>query len=155
MHNPSHPGEILREFFPEGMTVEKFAQHFGVSRVQLSLFWCRGSGASVRFKDHSGYALLSNTNGGDFRRAGNEHKSWGKGNMTNHEMIKSALTGFGEKTLTSAQIKSIVLEAYPVIVTGSVLPNNHATDSKGACLCAATPKRIFDRLAKGVYRVRG
>lgn len=36
MFNPPHPGEILREFLPEGMTVEEVAQRLGVSRVQLS-----------------------------------------------------------------------------------------------------------------------
>lgn len=36
MFNPPHPGEILREFLPEGMTVEEVARRLGVSRVQLS-----------------------------------------------------------------------------------------------------------------------
>ena len=36
MHNPPHPGELLREFLPEGLTIEEVAQRLGVSRVQLS-----------------------------------------------------------------------------------------------------------------------
>ncbi len=36
MHNPPHPGEILREFLPDDMTVENVARRLGVSRVQLS-----------------------------------------------------------------------------------------------------------------------
>ena len=36
MHNPSHPGEALREWLPEGMTVTKAAQELQVSRVTLS-----------------------------------------------------------------------------------------------------------------------
>jgi addiction module HigA family antidote len=36
MFNPPHPGEILREFLPKGMTVEEVARRLGVSRVQLS-----------------------------------------------------------------------------------------------------------------------
>ncbi len=36
MHNPPHPGEVLREFLPEGMTIENVARRLGVSRVQLS-----------------------------------------------------------------------------------------------------------------------
>ena len=36
MHNPPHPGEILREFLPEGMTIEVVSQRLGVSRVQVS-----------------------------------------------------------------------------------------------------------------------
>lgn len=36
MFNPPHPGEILREFLPEDMTVGEVARRLGVSRVQLS-----------------------------------------------------------------------------------------------------------------------
>jgi len=36
MHNPAHPGEVLREWIPEGMTVTKAAQELQVSRVTLS-----------------------------------------------------------------------------------------------------------------------
>ena len=36
MFNPPHPGEVLREFLPDGMTIEEVARRLGVSRVQLS-----------------------------------------------------------------------------------------------------------------------
>ncbi len=36
MHNPAHPGEVLREFIPEGITVTETAQRLGISRVMLS-----------------------------------------------------------------------------------------------------------------------
>lgn len=36
MFNPPHPGEVLREFLPEEMTVEDIARRLDVSRVQLS-----------------------------------------------------------------------------------------------------------------------
>ena len=36
MHNPPHPGEVVREFLPDGMTIEEVARRLGVSRVQLS-----------------------------------------------------------------------------------------------------------------------
>jgi len=36
MFNPPHPGEVLREFLPDGMTIEEVAKRLGVSRVQLS-----------------------------------------------------------------------------------------------------------------------
>lgn len=36
MHNPAHPGEVLREFLPEGMTVGEVAGRLGVSRPHLS-----------------------------------------------------------------------------------------------------------------------
>ena len=36
MFNPPHPGELLQEFLPEGMTIEEVAGRHSVSRVQLS-----------------------------------------------------------------------------------------------------------------------
>jgi len=36
MYNPAHPGEVLREFLPEGLSVSDAARRLGVSRVQLS-----------------------------------------------------------------------------------------------------------------------
>lgn len=36
MHNPAHPGEVLREWLPEGMTVTKAAAELQISRVMLS-----------------------------------------------------------------------------------------------------------------------
>ncbi|GBL45261.1 HigA protein [Sulfuriferula multivorans] len=36
MHNPAHPGEVLREWLPEGMTVTRAAKELQVSRVTLS-----------------------------------------------------------------------------------------------------------------------
>ncbi len=36
MYNPSHPGEVLREWIPENMTVTKAAEQLQVSRVMLS-----------------------------------------------------------------------------------------------------------------------
>lgn len=75
--------------------------------------------------------------------------------MTNHQMIKSAMTGYGGKTLTTAQMKSIVCKAYPKFSEGSLLPNDHALGNKNPCGCAGTSRRIFDRVERGVYRVRG
>lgn len=36
MFNPPHPGEVLREYLPEGMQVTEAAGKLGVSRVTLS-----------------------------------------------------------------------------------------------------------------------
>ncbi len=36
MHNPAHPGEVLREWLPDGMTVTQAAKDLQVSRVTLS-----------------------------------------------------------------------------------------------------------------------
>jgi addiction module HigA family antidote len=36
MHNPPHPGEALREWLPEDMTVTQAAKELQISRVMLS-----------------------------------------------------------------------------------------------------------------------
>jgi plasmid maintenance system antidote protein VapI len=36
MHNPAHPGEVLREWLPEDMTVTQAAKELQISRVTLS-----------------------------------------------------------------------------------------------------------------------
>jgi len=36
MHNPAHPGEVLREWLPEGMTITKAAKELQISRITLS-----------------------------------------------------------------------------------------------------------------------
>lgn len=36
MHNPAHPGEVLREYLPKDFPVTEAAQRLGVSRQALS-----------------------------------------------------------------------------------------------------------------------
>jgi antitoxin HigA-1 len=36
MHNPAHPGEVLREWLPEDMTITKAAKELQISRAMLS-----------------------------------------------------------------------------------------------------------------------
>lgn len=36
MHDPAHPGEVLKEWIPECMTITAAAEQLGVSRVTLS-----------------------------------------------------------------------------------------------------------------------
>lgn len=36
MHNPAHPGEVLRQWLPQEMTVTEAAQALQVSRITLS-----------------------------------------------------------------------------------------------------------------------
>ncbi len=59
MHTPPHPGEVLREFLPEGLTIEEVAKRLGVSRVQLSRGLNARSGVSAAMAIRVG--LLSNT----------------------------------------------------------------------------------------------
>jgi addiction module HigA family antidote len=48
MHNPPHPGEIIKEFCvePLGLTVTKAAESLGVTRKTLSMLLNRKSGIS-------------------------------------------------------------------------------------------------------------
>lgn len=36
MHNPAHPGEVLKEYLPENLTITDVASHLGVTRAALS-----------------------------------------------------------------------------------------------------------------------
>ena len=36
MFNPAHPGKVLREYLPEGLSVTDAANHLGITRVALS-----------------------------------------------------------------------------------------------------------------------
>ena len=36
MNNPAHPGVVLKEYLPEGLSVTEAATHLGVTRVALS-----------------------------------------------------------------------------------------------------------------------
>lgn len=47
MHNPAHPGEVLREWLPEGMTVTEAAEQLGISRVMLSKILNGNAGVSA------------------------------------------------------------------------------------------------------------
>jgi len=47
MHNPAHPGEVLKEWIPEGMTVTAAASQLGVSRVMLSKILNMKAGVSA------------------------------------------------------------------------------------------------------------
>lgn len=73
--------------------------------------------------------------------------------MTNHDMIVSALRNHRGQTLSTGEIKKIVMRAYPMFSEGSLLPNDHAEGNKNPCWCAGTDRRIFDKVRNGVYRV--
>jgi addiction module HigA family antidote len=36
MHNPAHPGEVIREYLPDGLAVSEAAKRLGVTRQALS-----------------------------------------------------------------------------------------------------------------------
>ena len=47
MHNPAHPGELLREYLPEGMSVGEAAARLGVSRQAFSALLNGRAGVSA------------------------------------------------------------------------------------------------------------
>ncbi|MSQ20033.1 MAG: addiction module antidote protein, HigA family [Betaproteobacteria bacterium] len=47
MHNPAHPGEVLREFLPEGLAVTEAARRLGVTRQALSALLNGRAGVSA------------------------------------------------------------------------------------------------------------
>lgn len=59
MFNPPHPGEVLREFLPDDMTIEEVARRLAISRVQLSRILNGHSAISADMSIRIG--LLTNT----------------------------------------------------------------------------------------------
>ena len=47
MHNPAHPGEVLREYLPENMAVVEAAKRLGVTRQSLSALLNGRAGVSA------------------------------------------------------------------------------------------------------------
>jgi len=73
--------------------------------------------------------------------------------MTNHEMITIAMQGHRGETLTTAQIRAIVLRGFPQFNVGSLLPNDHGSGNKSCCWCVGTKDQIFNPIRSGLYRV--
>lgn len=59
MFNPPHPGEVLREFLPDDMTIEEVARRLAISRVQFSRILNGRSAISADMAIRIG--LLTNT----------------------------------------------------------------------------------------------
>ena len=47
MHNPAHPGAVLREYLPEGVSIGEVAKRLGVTRQALSALLNGRSGVSA------------------------------------------------------------------------------------------------------------
>lgn len=78
----------------------------------------------------------------------------GARSMTNHDMIAAAVSSARGQQLSNQEIWRLVHSQFPNFNQGSLLPNDHAEGNKGACPCANSPNRIFDRLGSGRYLVR-
>jgi len=76
------------------------------------------------------------------------------GRITNHHKLVKALSAYVGQELPTSRIRQMVQSMYPEFPDGSVLPNDHAEGNKSPCLCANTPQRIFERVSRGLFRVR-
>lgn len=47
MHNPAHPGEVLREYLPDNISVTDIAKRLGVTRQALSALLNQRAGLSA------------------------------------------------------------------------------------------------------------
>ena len=47
MHNPAHPGEVLREYLPDGVSIGEAAARLGVTRQALSALLNGRAGVSA------------------------------------------------------------------------------------------------------------
>ena len=47
MHNPAHPGEVIREYLPDGLAVSEAAKRLGVTRQAFSALLNGRAGVSA------------------------------------------------------------------------------------------------------------
>ena len=47
MHHPAHPGEVLREYLPDNLSITDIAQRLGISRQALSALLNQRAGLSA------------------------------------------------------------------------------------------------------------
>ena len=47
MHNPAHPGEVLRDYLPQGLAVTEAARRLGITRQALSALLNGRAGVSA------------------------------------------------------------------------------------------------------------
>ncbi len=47
MHSPAHPGEVLREYLPDGVTITAAARRLGVTRQAFSALLNKRAGVSA------------------------------------------------------------------------------------------------------------
>jgi hypothetical protein len=74
--------------------------------------------------------------------------------MTNHERFAEVFRGRQGRLISTAEIHRLMLEQYPDLPLGSILPNDHGDGNKTPCECSGTERQIFDHTARGQYRVR-
>jgi addiction module HigA family antidote len=60
MHNPAHPGEVLREYLPADMTVTEAARRLGVTRQAFSALLNGRARVSAEMALHLAQALGTN-----------------------------------------------------------------------------------------------
>ncbi len=84
MHNPAHPGEVLREYLPEGLSVTDAACHLGVTRVALSRILNCKAGISAEMDLLLADAL--GTSAGFWSRIQVQHDIW-QAKQKHHKVI--------------------------------------------------------------------
>lgn len=73
--------------------------------------------------------------------------------MTNHEMIFNAIQLYKGRTLKTAEIKEIVITAYPKFCPNSCFPNFHARGNSDECWCVQANQPLFEFIKHGEYKV--
>ena len=71
----------------------------------------------------------------------------------NHRIMAEAFSQLSGQIKSTRQLAEILSEYDPSFSPGSMLWNDHGAGNLGACRCAGTDERIFDRLERGTYRI--
>jgi hypothetical protein len=72
---------------------------------------------------------------------------------TNHDRFVSVFRKRTGRTFSTAEIVTLMTEESDV-QNGSILPNDHGEGNKGQCLCVGTGRQVFERVKRGLYKVR-
>lgn len=72
---------------------------------------------------------------------------------TNHDRFASVFKNRAGRTFSTSEIVKLMM-ADSDIHFGSILPNDHGEGNKGECPCVGTDRQLFERVARGMYRVR-
>jgi hypothetical protein len=72
---------------------------------------------------------------------------------TNHDRFASVFKNSVRRTFSTAEIVKL-MSADSDIQIGNILPNDHGEGNKGECPCIGTERQIFERVDRGMYRVR-
>ncbi len=74
---------------------------------------------------------------------------------TDHDRFVNLFKSGKGRTLTRKQIIDIVQSSHPALERSSIMPSDHDDrGNKGECGCRKFNDHVFERVGRGIYKVR-